>query len=96
MYRPINRSLGIIPSVGPIPGRLLLPTIFSFMLVVFLNQAFSLKRSWIDQFFLGAFMSAGAWAFIGDRPWNNMGRLVQPPEFERRRAQYEVLLDEDN
>jgi hypothetical protein len=80
-FRPVNRSLGAQPRLGPLPALLVLPCVLAFLVAYIGKQM--LGYSWLTMALVAWWQIGTWWVLTGDRPWVFLAKFIPVPNLGR-------------
>ena len=88
-FRPINRTLGAQPRIGPFAVYQIAPFLFSLIITYFLQGL--LGFDWVlGALMIGAF-TGGALVILGNHPWRFFAQITDCPTVVRGGCFYRAL-----
>jgi hypothetical protein len=87
----VNQSLGAQPTLGPIPTRLLGPSLAILVSSYCLTQIL-LHLSFASFLLLTAWMICTWWVVVGEKTWQFTNKLVPVPNWSRGYVRYHRYL----
>ena len=85
-FRPVNRTLGVQPKIGPFALHQVAPFLGSVALTYFLKDL--LGFDWTVAALLVGGMTGGSLALLGNQPWRFFAQLTSCPKVVRGGCYY--------
>jgi hypothetical protein len=82
LYRPVNRSIGQQPSLGPIPSNLLAPSgaiLVGFYVLIEVVFSFG----FVPFLLLSAWGISTWWVAVGEKTWAFSHKFIRVPDWKR-------------
>jgi hypothetical protein len=85
-FRPVNRTLGVQPKIGPFALHQVAPFLFSVAFTYALKDL--LGFDWLVAALLVGAMTGGSLALLGNHPWRFFAQIKPCPRVVRGGCQY--------
>ena len=85
-FRPVNRTLGVSPKIGPLALHQVAPFLLSLAVTYVLKDL--LDFDWVVAALLVGAMTGSALALLGNQPWRFFAQLKSCPDVVRGGSHY--------